>query len=728
MAIRYSRRDILKSSLAASVASLMPRRAFASSSDVSPSAIALIRERYVSSVLPTEPLQANKLKGLARQYADELRPEGDWPDIDYQSVARSEWSAAEHLDRTLVMAKASALYRNAGHPDTALDAKVLLALRHWTSRDYQNPNWWWNQIGVPKAAGEIALLMQPPLSRDEVSNVVEIMKRSDWRSGPWTGANLTWGVAIEIVRGCLEENPDTVAEGYHRMYQEIRIASPGEEGIQQDCSFHQHGAQLYSGGYGLAYAIDVGRFVAFAWGTGFQIPQERMATLSSYLLDGEQWLVRGDIIDYSTVGREITRKGKAVAPGHSKGSPASPAKPGDSLPYVISLLAALPTTRRKELKDFSARLQGQRNAPEFIGNKQFWCSDFMAHRRKGFYTSVKMLSNRMRNGEEVNHEGRKSEHLSDGVNLLYLTGDEYKDIFPVWDWTKLPGTTAIQGTLAIGGKDPIGAYGKTTFVGGVSDGRYGMAAMDLARGQLTAKKAWFFFDDGYLCLGAGIKLSDDTEHSVVTDVNQPLLMGDVFTSQSRRAVAEGARSYEAGRIAWVYHHRVGYIFGPTSRVSLKIGPQTGAWSDIGTGPSRPVTLRVFNLWIDHGYAPRSGSYQYIVLPGASPEQVSARARTPAIHVLSNREELQAVWHSDLKLAMIVFRKPGVVDTPIGRIGVDHSCLLLTRKVAGGWKITASNPENELLTLNVDIGTRRVAIDLPGGNFAGSSVASTLPDA
>lgn len=535
-------------------------------------------------------------------------------------------------------------------------------------------------------------------------------------------------MAIEIVRGCLEENDDTVAEGYRRMYQEIRIVGPAEEGIQADYSFHQHGAQLYSGGYGLAYAIDVGRFVAFAWGTGFQIPADRMAILSSYLLDGEQWLVRGDIIDYSTVGREVTRKGKVVAPGHLTGGGHSVASPGESLPGVVAMLAALPTPRQKGLRAFSARLRQRKNAPAFTGNKQFWCSDFMAHRREGFYTSVKMLSNRMLNGEEINHEGTKSQHLSDGVNLLYLTGDEYKDIFPVWDWTKLPGITAIQGTLEIGGDNPIHERGTTAFAGGVSDGKHGMAAMDLARGKLTAKKAWFFFDDGYLCLGAGIGLADDTEHSVATDLNQTLLAGDVLTSLSQGPIAEGTHSYQAGKIAWVHHDRVGYILGPDCRISLTNGPQTGAWSEIGTGSSKPVTLPVFNLWIDHGRAPRAGNYQYCVLPGASLKQVAARAGNPVMHVLSNQESVQAVLHGELKIVMVAFREPGFLATPIGRVAVDHSCLLLARKVADGWRISASNPENQPLTLHVEVGGRRIAIDLPGGNYAGSSVTSTLPAA
>lgn len=42
-----------------------------------------------------------------------------------------------------------------------------------------------------------------------------------------------------------------------------------------------------------------------------------------------------------------------------------------------------------------------------------------------------MFSTRTRNSECVNLEGKKSVHLADGANYLYLEGDEYFDIFPV---------------------------------------------------------------------------------------------------------------------------------------------------------------------------------------------------------------------------------------------------------------------------------------------------------
>ena len=50
-----------------------------------------------------------------------------------------------------------------------------------------------------------------------------------------------------------------------------------------------------------------------------------------------------------------------------------------------------------------------------------------------------------------------------------------------------------------------------------------------------------------------------------------------------------------------------------------------------------------------------------------------------------------------------------------------SCLLMVRQVTTGWKIAASNPVNESLTTNATVNRRSTTIQLPGGNYAGSSV-------
>jgi chondroitin AC lyase len=701
-----------------------PPSASSASSD-----LVLIRDRYVLSVLPAQPSAIESVQAESAKYAAALQADGSWSDINYTDASRSVWANADHLDRLLVMAKSARVSRNAGRQDEALESKILLALKWWTDRDYHNTNWWWNEIGVPQMVGEIGVLLGPQLSPEAHAKIVAIMKRSVWRK--WTGANLVWGVSIEIVRGCLENDPAAVAEGYDRLYQEIKIVSQPEDGIEQDNSFHQHGTQLYSGGYGLDFANDAGRFISYSWGTRYQVPPDRMAIFSAFLLDGEQWMIRGDVFDYSAVGREITRKEKVAVPHDETGGPIYPANAAAyGLGNTIALLAAAPTPRQKELQAFAARLKADSKVPEVTGNKQFWSSDFMAHRRKGFYTSVKMMSTRMHNGELVNSEGKKSQHLSDGVNFLYLTGNEYKDIFPAWDWTKLPGTTAIQGNLDTGEKDSIGLAGKTRFNGGVSDGTYGMAVMDLARGKLTAKKAWFFFDSSYVALGAGINLTGDSEHDVATDVNQALLVGDVVTSQSRQPVPVGTQTYSSPDLFWVYHNHVGYLFASDTKVNLSVGPQSGSWADIGAGPATPVTVPVFNLWIDHGRAPQDGTYQYTVFPNVTADETARRANSAAfnlsdISVLSNTENVQAVYDKGLKLIEVAFRQMGELKTPLGQIEVDNSCLLLVRQTAAGWSITASNPQNEPMTLNVAVKGSQVTIQLPGGNLAGSSVTAEV---
>ena len=70
-----------------------------------------------------------------------------------------------------------------------------------------------------------------------------------------------------------------------------------------------------------------------------------------------------------------------------------------------------------------------------------WCSDIMVQRRPGYYTSARMYSTRTLNTDGyINGENKKSHHLADGATYIFRTGEEYRDIFPVWDWKRIPGT------------------------------------------------------------------------------------------------------------------------------------------------------------------------------------------------------------------------------------------------------------------------------------------------
>ena len=57
----------------------------------------------------------------------------------------------------------------------------------------------------------------------------------------------------------------------------------------------------------------------------------------------------------------------------------------------------------------------------------------------------------------------------------------------------------------------------TAFVGGASDGAVGAAAMNLSSGTLRARHAYFFFERGYVHLGAGLACATDSRVRYIQD-------------------------------------------------------------------------------------------------------------------------------------------------------------------------------------------------------------------
>jgi chondroitin AC lyase len=646
----------------------------------------VMRERYVTLILPAAPEAGQGIIDAATRYVGSMRADGTWPDIDYQDQERAFWKTEIHLQRVLQISKACRLTKE---PDERLQNATAAALNWWLEHDPKNPNWWFNEIGIPQLMGEIGILLRPRLTPQQRDKISQIMQRGKWTTR--TGQNLVWLTSIQVMRGLIENAPDTIDQAYKRMYEEIRVEPIGKEGIQADFSFHQHGSQFYSGGYGLGFGNDVSRFVALARGTRYQIPADKMKILESYLLDGQQWMIRGQVFDYSAVGRELTRAGKlAVIRDWGRG-PISPAGAAYGLENSLEMLADMDTPRRKEFERFASRLRGEPNAKPLSGNRYFWCSDYMAHHRPEFFVSIRMFSDRLLNTEIVNNEGRKSHHLADGATYIYRSGDEYRDIFPAWDWTKVPGTTAIQTPLEqLDPKQYIRVKGETSFVGGVSDGQVGLAAMDLKRGPLAAKKAWLCLDDAVVFMGAGITCTDPVD--VVTTVNQCLLNGVAQNSEDGRSIR---------------HDGIGYVFADSANVQLKTGAQRGSWADIGAGAAGEVSKDLMLLYIDHGRSPRGATYQYVI---------SFRGK-PDIRVLSNTPTLQAASGGDVIGA--VFWEPGKLQANGVDLEVDQACLVLARKMDGEWRATLSNPTQKPLMVKVKLNGSTKTVELRDGLSAAS---------
>jgi chondroitin AC lyase len=647
--------------------------------------------------------------------------DGNWSDISYQSKADMNWPLQDHLHRMELLAAAAYAARDTGHPDPKLDGKAISALRFWLNRDFQNSNWWWGTLWIPLEGGKTALLLQPSLTPQDKQAAAKLMARTG-NFKTYTGENLVWARQVEILGGILQGNEPNVVEGFHGLFADAGYTEdllPGNqrgEGIMSDNSFHQHGALLYSGGYGLTFAQDVMQMILISWHTPFQIAPDRLNTFIAFLLDGDQWMIRGATFDHATAGREITW-------------PDLPRVGSNSVfQRLVQQLAAKPIPRQAEMKAFADRLLlgdsvASPDSP-VNGDRFFWHSDYLVSRRSPYLASLRMFSTRTRNSELVGGQGLRSVHLADGMNLLYRSGNEYLGIFPVWDWTLIPGTTALHASMPNGVPQTfevnnIMQTGATAFVGAVTDGHTSAAAMDLRRGPLQARKAWFFFDGVYLCLGAGIRAvgpqaSDD---DIATDINQTLARGSVQIGPQQQFVVGVRKGIADTASRFVLHDRVGYLLWPGTHFVVSSQSQVGAWSDIGTGPRTPVSHQVFNLWIDHGPRPASGTYTYAVFPDTSVEQMNAAASAPPLAVFSNTETLQSVYNPAAHLVALIFYTAGAAHSPLGEISVDKPSMLLVRRLPSGFAVTASEPTHQTTTLRIAIGSRSGSVSLADGRSA-----------
>ena len=604
------------------------------------------------------------------------------------------------MSRLVAMAKAWRAPAGQFKDSPELKQKILAGLDYWIAQDPRNPNWWHNEIGVPQQLGNLMILMDGQLTAAQFAGGIAILKRSNWAR--WTGQNLVWGVTIQVVRGCLQNDPDVVSQAFDRMYQEIRIAELGKEGIQADFSFHQHGSLLYSGGYGLAFSTDCAKFVKLAKDTRFAIPPEKLRILESYLLDGQQWMMWKDLLDYEVTGREITRARKN----------------GAGLATAARELTGLGGQRDAELANFARYVSGDPAGKSITGNRHFYRSDYMSQRGDGWFASIRMFSSRLLNTDGfINGENKKSHHLADGAMMVYVNSQEYRDIFPVWDWLRIPGTTCEQNTPLV--PQRVNYKGPTSFVGGISDGAFGLAAMHLKSGPLEARKAWFCFDEGILCLGAGITCP--AENPVYTSINQCFLRGPVKVSGSGQELPKGNRD---AKIDWAWHDSVGYIFPGGAAVHLANDSQTGAWSDIGVGSSAPISRDVFSLWLDHGQRAKDASYQYMVVPAADEKRTAALAAALPVEVLSNTTRLQAVQHKRLGIIATAFMEPGSAKGGHS-ISVDRPCLVLAREIGKTIRIAVSSPEGQAITVAVTIDGKTINFDLPGGIDGGKTVIKDI---
>lgn len=597
---------------------------------------------------------------------------GSFSDIDYDDTQMTNWTPIKHIERLSDFVYAYTNEKNKYYQNEDLYQKIVKGLEYWYDVDSESDNWWHNQISEPQKLG--VLLIQMRIGKKQIPQELEtkILKRIQETGGDpakWTGANRTDIALHWIYRSCLTQNEADLKTAIDNVFNPVVYTT--EEGFQHDNSYFQHGEQLYIGGYGDEILKGVTQVASYALGTQYQLDKEKVELLSKFMRETYYRAVRGQNMSFDVVGRSVSRPGLL-----NKRTTATYAK----------RMIDIDPTHADEYKAIIARLNRKQPADYQVtaSHTHYFRGDYSLHVRPQYNFDVRLASTRTKKCEYGNKENLKTYFMSDGCTNITQTGDEYFNIFPVWNWCHIPGTTAPQLEKVPMDPKAWGVLGTSTYAGGVSDSIYGATAyayMDTNPEVNTgAKKSWYFFDNEVVCLGAGIQST--STYPVHTTVNQCFLKGGIMVDKGDKeeTLANGSHTLQAPQ--WVLHDKIGYFFPQKEEVFLTAQTQSGRWYDINTSKSKKEEkMDVFTLGINHGVGPKDGSYAYIVVPGkTSAQEMKAYQKKNAIEILSNNPKIQAVRNTKLNVWMVTFFEAGTFTHKELSVNVDNPCILMIKDI------------------------------------------------
>ncbi len=357
------------------------------------------------------------------------RPDGSYSDVDYKPV-KLFFPAIVHLERLAELVLAYARPQSELRADANVRTQIQIGLDFWLKTKPRTDHGWFVEIGAPLELERILLPFRFRALTAEQRPQGAAMMLVAYFDGNFhyghslaTGQNKLWEARVALSSACLTGNTEIMNHAA-RAVADVIITTRAE-GIQPDLSFHQHGPDLYSGGYGQDFGHDAALVASFLVGTSLTLPPEKIDLIVRYNLDGQPWMTCGPSWDFNTCGREVARREHGTS----------------RLAEAAELAGILQPDRAAAARAFADRLRGLtpalQNAP--IGHRHFWCSDYSSHMETGWRIGLKAFSARTTGTESGNHEGLKSYHLPEGSLCLMKTGLEYHRIYPAWNWRLIPG-------------------------------------------------------------------------------------------------------------------------------------------------------------------------------------------------------------------------------------------------------------------------------------------------
>lgn len=652
---------------------------------------------------------------------------GSFIDIDYNKDAIAEWESLSHLDRVYDFVFAYTNPGNKYYESTALYEKIVTALDYWYQRNPYCSSWWFNMVAEPQRIGVLLIQMRTGKQQipvDLENRTLQRMKTDGGNPADWTGANRTDIALHWIYRACLTADATLLRNAINYVYNPVQYTTG--EGFQHDNCYFQHGTQLYIGGYGDEILKGVTQVAMYAYGTQYALSEARLQLLSKFMLETYYQTIRGAYMLFDVLGRSVSRPS-----GTSKGNTS----------VYAERMMILDPEHAEEYAAIIERLGGRKSADYGLKplHTHYFRGDYTLHVRPGYTFDVRTVSTRTMRCEYGNGENLKTYFMSDGCTNMVIKGNEYAGIFAMWDWARIPGVTAPQMKTIPQAVSDWQTRGTSKFAGGVSDSIYGATAYSYEDKykniNTAARKAWFFFDDEVVCLGAGI--TSTATVPVNTTINQCTLVGGKATVSTNGQVSEvamGEYAYD-NNLNWAWHNNIGYVFPDGGNVFLLNQSRSGSWYDINTTASKTVMKKnVFTLGFNHGQSPKDDTYAYIVVPNKSSAAEMAAYPMDNIEILANTDSMQVVRNKKLGVWEFIFYQGATFTHGELSVKVNKGCALLFKdieKPSVQFHIadpaqTQSKITVEVHIPSVSLQTKSIECDFTGtGIYAGQSKVYTV---
>jgi chondroitin AC lyase len=666
---------------------------------------------------------------------------GKYKSIDYTDHKRINPAWLPVLEKIRTMTLAYSHPKSTYYKDPKIWKAIQKSLEYFSSLKplpYCD-NWYQQGVTRPQSLALSLVNMrfgaQPLDDLVEKSTLAAICKdtavTSNGRNNPMHkfnfGANKSLIAMGWIYIGALLKNEKMLEVGAKQSYAPIQYTTG--EGIQYDLSYDMHYGYLYNGGYGTVFMSSVIKSASYTLGTKYTLQGEKLDLFRKFILESIFGVIRAKWIDWNVIGRGISRIGATQIDYTSS----------------LDLLEEIDPQGKEQYQAIKQRMTTEQPASFKILplHRHYWNSDYTVHVRPSYFISIHAVSNRKYSQEIGNSENMKGFWGAEGTMNLQLKGNEYYNIFPLWNWTRLPGTTLPDTLPVLKDKAPGSGdrRGTDPFSGGVSDSLYGATAYVMRNDlQVSAKKGWFMFDDEIVCLGAG--LNSSLAYPIATTLNQAIAEADglALKSSGRRVYYKNNQDLHLSFnncIEWVLHDQVGYIFPEKGNVHLSVENRRGDWTDIsrtGEKANKKIESKsVFQLSLDHGTKPKGAKYVYILLPGMKTEvQMKDYLKKRNIKIESNTDKLQAVYHQGLQIWQMVFYEGGLqFDDGQVKISTDIPAVLMLRKRSNGqYQLHAADPAplHDRLKVKIQLRgaeDRMLTLDLPQKQYAGQTVTVLL---